>query len=465
MASSARQAIACILLILGVAAYAQAQSSAAKEQTASISGKVTFKGKGAAGIVVVVVKPHSHLSRYRATTDDEGNYRVNNIPPGTYHAFPLTPALVVEKARSKRSLVVAAGEVIRDVDFAMVRGGAITGRITNADGQPLVEEGVNVESINLQPEEYEETIPLQTDDRGIYRAFGLRPGKYRVSVGQPIGGFAGDARQTYRRTFYPSVTEVDKATLIEVNEGSEANNVDIVTPAPPVTFTVSGRVIDGETGKPIPGVTFGIQKTEGENSVSTGTMTGTNGNGEFKLQNVMPGRYTLYAVLPENNETRADPFTFDVVDADLTGLEMKTKKGASLSGMVVMEGSPEKTVTLREVHIYAWMEDPPRVASRGTRLGADGSFKLSGLPAGKVYISVAIFDPRERRKFELLRVEHNGVPQPGSINIKEGEQVAGVRLVVKYFKGTGAINGQLKIENGELPPFARITLWAAALEE
>ena len=51
---SSRQAIACILLSLVIAACAQAQSSVAKEQTASISGKVTLKNNGVAGIVVVV---------------------------------------------------------------------------------------------------------------------------------------------------------------------------------------------------------------------------------------------------------------------------------------------------------------------------------------------------------------------------------------------------------------------------
>ncbi len=53
MVSSGRQAIACILLILGVAIYSQAQTIPAKQPTATISGKVTLKGKGVPGIVVM----------------------------------------------------------------------------------------------------------------------------------------------------------------------------------------------------------------------------------------------------------------------------------------------------------------------------------------------------------------------------------------------------------------------------
>ena len=57
MVSSGRQAIACILLILGVAIYSHAQTTSAKEPTASISGKVTLKGKGVPGIVVIAGDP------------------------------------------------------------------------------------------------------------------------------------------------------------------------------------------------------------------------------------------------------------------------------------------------------------------------------------------------------------------------------------------------------------------------
>jgi len=46
MFSSGRQAVACILLLLSTAVCAQSQSAVDKTQNSSISGKVTFKGKG-----------------------------------------------------------------------------------------------------------------------------------------------------------------------------------------------------------------------------------------------------------------------------------------------------------------------------------------------------------------------------------------------------------------------------------
>src|SRR6185295_16302689 len=93
---------------------------------------------------------------------------------------------------------------------------------------------------------------FRTDDRGIYDAFGLRPGKYKVSVGQPVprniplAGIPGP--RILRQTFYPSVTDPEKATILEVTESSEIKDIDIVTSAATSTFKITGRVVDGETG-------------------------------------------------------------------------------------------------------------------------------------------------------------------------------------------------------------------------
>lgn len=468
---SSRQAIVCILLSFIIAVCAQAQSGAAKEQTASVTGKVTVKNKALAGIIVVATEINDgrgpQYSRYRDTTDAEGSYRINNIAAGNYFVFPLSPGLV-EKAQSKRMLTIAAGESIRDFDFALAPGGVITGRITNVDGQPLIEEQVNVMPVDGSPQFTPPESAIQTDDRGIYRAFGLRPGKYRVSVGQPAKGLPGfTPKQMYSQTFYPSVTEISKATVMEVTEGSETKDVDIVVAAAVSTFTVSGRLIDG-TGKAVPGISLGVHQSEdGSSSSATGGIA-TNSNGEFKLQNVLPGKYLLFIAPVENSDLRGDPLPFEVIDRDLTGLEMKAKKGASLSGIVVLEGAYEKSVVdlFKGLRVFAWLEGTSTDYDSGFRavkLGADGSFKLIGLASGNAHLDFSYSNESNGRQFEILQIEQNGVVQP-SISIKEGEQVAGVRMVIRHLKLTGVIRGQVKID-GELPPAARIVVWLSFADE
>ena len=465
MVSSTRQAIAGIVFIVAIAANAQAQTTPAKDQTASISGKVTLKEKAAPGIVVVLTEDKYagwQRFRYRATTDAEGNYRLTNIPAGNYYVFPLAPAFVPDKDQSKQLVVVAAGETLRDVDFALVRGGVITGKITDAEGQPLIDEYVTVAPVDPSHSD-NQVFPFnfnnnQTDDRGIYRAFGLRPGKYRVSVGRSGSGLPDGGAQTYRQTFYPSVTEVEKATVIEVTEGSETDDVDIVLSRPIATFTVSGRVIDAETSAPVTTFGLGIQQSDANGSTSTSSGERFNKDGKFKLDGVRPGKYTVFIVPPAGSEWRSDALTFEVVDKDLSGLEVKMNKGAAISGVVVFDGPT--TAKLADVRMFPVLQrrSPMFGGIHVVAVGSDGAFKVNGIPAGTVYFSLSAPRPFSTTDFEVVSIERNGVLQPDGIAVKDGEVVTDVRVLVKPVNLTGSIRGQVKLENGELDPSMKFSV-------
>lgn len=185
---SSRHAIAGFLLIAALLSYAHAQQAAASEKTASISGTVTFKGKGIAGIVVIANNPNAwDRERYRATTDQSGNYSIQGLPAGNYQIQPALGSLTIDAKEAAKSLMLSEGETVEHIDFSLARGGVITGRVTDADGQPLIEEQISI--LEAEPTSDGNTYQsLKTDDRGIYRAFGLRSGKDRVvnESGQPL---------------------------------------------------------------------------------------------------------------------------------------------------------------------------------------------------------------------------------------------------------------------------------------
>jgi carboxypeptidase family protein len=473
MVSSSHRVFACIVFLLTIASFTHAQ----KDQAASISGKVTLKNKGVAGIVVVATENDYssgwRLSHNRGTTDEDGNYRINNVPTGNYLIYPVAPALVLENGQVNQRLTVAPGETIRDINFAMVHGGVITGRITDASGQPLIEESVSVTPVELEGNYVRADFHgIQTDDRGIYRAFGLRQGKYRVSVGQSGTMLPGSVRHVFKQTFYPSVTDPEKATILEVTESSEIKDIDIVTGtgAPTSTFKITGRVIDGETGKPLPNVMLGVYQIDGNYSTSSSGGVSSNADGEFKFENAAPGKYTLFAVSAGKGDWRADPLTVDVVDRDLTGLEIKTRTGASVAGVVVRESSDDKAVALKLTDIFI----SASVANTGTpdfspvfpvQANPDGSFKLTGLAAGTVRFQLRKRNNFQLNPLEIARIEQNGVPQPADINVKEGEQITGLRIVIKAPKRMGSIRGQIKLENGEPPPVSGIVIIVDRLGE
>ena len=97
MVSSGRK-IVPVLFLLSAIVSANAQPAAAKAPRATISGKVTIGGKGVSGVVVglAIATPSSstQVTRFRGVTDEDGNYRIKNLPPDTYQVLVAAPAYV-----------------------------------------------------------------------------------------------------------------------------------------------------------------------------------------------------------------------------------------------------------------------------------------------------------------------------------------------------------------------------------
>src|SRR5688572_5781000 len=220
------------------------------DSKATISGKITLKGKPAPGVVVGLhlSEPGQFDPTFKATTDGDGKYRIAEVPQGRYVIAPVAPALVIANANNSgiQSVIVNEGENIEGIDFDLIRGGVITGTVTDAEGQPIVEERVNLLPADLRSgPPHHLRGSFQTDDRGSYRIFGVRAGRYKVFVGQEsVYRGVGRGRRSLPITFYPDARDVAKAMVIEVGEGSEATKIDITISRALEGFAVSGRVVD-----------------------------------------------------------------------------------------------------------------------------------------------------------------------------------------------------------------------------
>src|ERR1051325_5401030 len=101
MCFSARYVPAVLLTILSLAASLCAQSTtkqASKVPRGSVSGRVTIKGNGAAGVAVGLRKGDFTMPGeqfLKATTDQDGFYRFGNLAPGNYSITPSAPAFVM----------------------------------------------------------------------------------------------------------------------------------------------------------------------------------------------------------------------------------------------------------------------------------------------------------------------------------------------------------------------------------
>ena len=464
--------LSLLCLVLLCAAFCIAQTPA-KESSASVSGHVTMGAKAAPGITVVATMSTSFFDNKtiaKTTTDEEGNYKLTGLAAGRFTILPMAKAFVVSTGGAYKEpgqpVNVGEGEAVTKIDFALVRGGVVTGRITDAEGHPIIGERVSVVLKDSKPDANAQMAMFgssknQTDDRGVFRAYGLAPGSYKVSVGQAAaaGGavsIMGMGGSQYVKTFYPGVQDESKATIIEIKEGTEVTNVDISVGKPGSGFSVSGRVIDADSGQPVPNIYIAHSSvTESNQQIGGMNFTGnqTDANGKFKLEGFRPGHYAVFTFAAgQDNSTYSEPALFEVADNDITGIEIKLRRGATISGVAVLENTsdPAATALLQTVNLIASVEAKGTAApSYGrSQIGADGSFRFAGLAPGKARIFTMGF-PSPPKGLTLVRTEFEGLEQPEGLEVTAGANITGVRLVFAY--GTGSIRGEVKIEGGTLP--------------
>ncbi|HZT59522.1 MAG TPA: carboxypeptidase-like regulatory domain-containing protein [Pyrinomonadaceae bacterium] len=482
--SKARAALACLVVV-----FAAASASAQREVPATVSGRVTNGERGMPGVVVMLVPsdgPPRSRTAARAKTDAEGRYRITNVPPGHYQAMPFAPAYVVEGISEHtyppgKPLTLSAGDSAEDVDFRIERGGVITGRVTDAEGNPLIGQQVIITTADTNPNTVRRVVGIgpmsdprahQTDDRGVYRIYGLPAGRYHVSAGSDTdnGAISFGRRNLYRRTFYPDATDESQAQVVEVSAGGEAENVDIKLGSPVKTYRASGRFVDAATGQPVPNVAFGygVIDPTGQHIMNFGGGLPANADGEFVADGLTPGHYAAFVypfMSPQDaGDFYSDPAVFDVVDADVKGIVVRVKHGSTITGVVAVEGAADASTAARlagQVQVFAQYDGTNGAQSalsmpgyvRPTPPSPDGSFRVTGLRPGRVQLMVS-----GQPGLTLSRVEMNGAVVTGGIDVTEGAQLGGVRVVVNY--GNAVIRGQVNYVNGTLPQDAHVIVIA-----
>jgi hypothetical protein len=423
-----------------------------------------LNGEPVANVVVALQNPPgpSPSPGIRVRTDGAGQFRFTGVAAGRYFLGALAPGFVSPSDQpygpQGRLIPVSEGENMDGVSVELKRGAAIAGRVTDSRRRAVAEENVILMKLDEQgrPQHFNNPVNpyfSSTDDRGYYRLFGLPAGRYLVSVGQkpqevsnPMG-----RRIFYVQTFYPDATEESKAEVIELSEGGEATGVDITVAETKRTYLVSGRVVDAETGKPVTEMALSymivMENGRGGGGTMDGLRTDTNGGFQIPLQ---PGKYSLFG-----GRSGSDYFTdetpIEVDDKDVGGVEIKARRGATISGVVMMEGAYDRAVLTRlpslTILAHRGSDDDRRTAYRSARINPDGSFRISGLPPGKITFS--LLGQLGANKFSILRIERDGVSQGRQIEIGAGEQARNLNVVLVY--GVAAIRGQLKIIGGAAP--------------
>lgn len=198
--------------------------------TGAITGRVVNEnGQPIPHATIYVISPMAPIQSRNSVSDDGGNFQVNGLDALVYTVSASAPSYFT--APREPDSLPTYYRIGDSMTINMIKGGVITGTVTSPTGEPLVQVAVRSTLIRdangKPPNPGRLAVDKVTDDRGIYRFYGLVAGTYVVSAGgRGSYWYSANAYDTDAPTYAPSSTR-DAATEITVKAGEETNGVDI----------------------------------------------------------------------------------------------------------------------------------------------------------------------------------------------------------------------------------------------
>ena len=327
------------------AAAGCARQSAAAAGTASVSGTVVVAGTGQpARRARVTLNATEGGGSRTATTDEEGRYAFDQLAAGRYNVSASKSGHVgvtygqARPGRPGTPIQLTEGQKFA-ANLQLPRGSVITGTVVDEYGEATA--GTQVRVLRYAMQGGRRTLQQSgngtTDDRGIYRVYGLQPGDYIVSavprnagpsvdvarlqtelaaVRERIAAVAPNAADVralatragmlqgqlpqaeeqatgYAPVYFPGTVSATQAGTIALNLGEERASVDFQLVRVALAH-IEGTVVNS-TGQAIDNVLLTL--TDAAPSVPGAITMGAraDADGRFRLANVPPGSYRLTA--------------------------------------------------------------------------------------------------------------------------------------------------------------------------
>jgi len=171
-------------------AQTQPGQQAQATSTAVISGVVTVEGGGPLRRARVNISAPELRGGRTTMTGDQGQFTFSALPAGRYTITASKPSYIDTPFGAKKPgrpgtpVQIAAGGKVEHANITLPRGGVVTGVVVDDSGEPAPRTQVRVMKYVMRTGEktLQQTGSDQTDDRGMYRIYGLQPGDYLVSA-------------------------------------------------------------------------------------------------------------------------------------------------------------------------------------------------------------------------------------------------------------------------------------------
>jgi hypothetical protein len=259
--------------------------NASLDRGAIITGRVTNPGGSPlAGICVTATGVNSPGGGGSATTDSNGQYAINRLRSNSYKVGfrACDGSNYVNQFYNNKPTSTAANNVsaslnntTSNIDAVMQPGATISGRITNATGDPI--QGACVSASGPLG-----ASQAAADANGDYSIVGLPAGDYRLHFDNDCVGSQGP----YLPEYYDDSASTEQSTLIHLAAAEGRTGVDASLSRP---GSISGTVT-GPGGDPLTGICV---ETVSLGDGSPAYSTTTDGSGAYTLDGVRPRAYKL----------------------------------------------------------------------------------------------------------------------------------------------------------------------------
>ena len=411
-----------------------------------------------------------------ARSDDRGQYEFRDLEAGKYLLSVTRNGFLpqdygqkrVQAFRGQRAgtpLTLGGGQVLSGIDFNLIRGGVVEGRVADQDYEPLSRVIVTLSGYQtVQGDRVLSPVGrAQTDDRGQFRLFDIPPGSYFLSARQG-GGFAlfgrrgrrGRRGQSFPPTYYPGVPSPEQATRIEVSAGGEVGGFHL-TLIEGYTYSVSGRVLATD-GSPAQSVRIITANRSDSGQISLRGGADTDLQGTFTVAGLLPGKYRLIARRGRRQESQIASASVEVIDRDIQGLTLALGSGASITGRIVSENE-EPTLNWRRISVATRSAEGGRrgFGGGGRPIEEDFSFRISNLPGGLYRLFVNL--PPGNHYVESIRAQGQDIIDR-LIEMNDHEQLSGVE--VRVSSNGSRISGVVQSEeDGKAVDGATVLVFAA----
>ena len=396
---------------------------------------------------------------YTATSDAEGKFLLEGVSPGRYSLMAERQGYLRQTYGAKRAsglgtqLSVNPGETLKDLKLSLTPQAAISGKVLDDEGDPVAQVMVRASRFMFINGK-RQIMPGgggTTDENGDFKLGGLAPGRYFVIASPQRAMFSldnstlaapkpGKIEEDLVSTYHPSAADFASATPVDITAGNNVSGADVRLRKTQVV-RVKGKVV----GQPAARLRVMLMQP-GSAMMSPFSQSSAlvGKDGSFELTHVLPGSYTVAAIIMEGMSQMLGQQQIEVGAQNLEGVVLALHSPFELRGSVQTVGEPAnaappgaKPPTMR---IFLNGADGVQFNSPQATVNEDGTFTLPNVSPGKYRLN--IFGTPAGTYVKAIRYGSLDALEQG-LDLNDG---AGGALQVVLSNAAGQISGSVQTD-------------------